>query len=57
VDWKAIAAFVTLVTLANGGFVWAVKSLLAADRKKLIDDLKRITDENCKQDSRHKPFK
>lgn len=52
-DWKAIAAMVALVTLANGGFVWAVKTLLAADRKKLSADLKSITDNACKLEARH----
>lgn len=52
-DWKSIAALLTVITILNAGFVWLVKSLLAADRKKLADDIKRITDNACKQDDRH----
>ena len=52
-NWTMIAVFVAIISLVNGGFVWAVKCLLAADRKKLAADLKRITDDNCEQDDRH----
>ena len=52
-NWTIFGALVTVIVLINGGFIWAVKSLLAADRKKLADDIRRITDNACKSDDRH----
>ena len=56
-DWKAIAALVAIIALTNGGFIWAVKCLLANNSKKLAEDIKKITDANGKQDERLEDLK
>ena len=41
-DWPGIAVIISVIMVANGAFVWAVKWLLTSDQKNRIKEFDEI---------------